>query len=185
METHVVYQDYQWYAQPPDGAVSPDPCAETFKGFSPGDAPENDVLSALSAQLGDRSANPHGIRSYIDWHSYSQLILTPWGWSCKPEDLPETLPRMTEVAEGVAAAILAQSGQSYTTGPACEVLYFSTGTGRDYHHGVLNATHSWTLELRPRTDAEGGFVLPPAQIWPTVKEQWAGQLWMLKEVWDD
>jgi hypothetical protein len=47
---------------------------------------------------------------------------------------------------------------------------------------VHNATHSWTIELRPFDAAEGGFVLPPDQIWSTVKEQWAGQQWLLEEV---
>jgi hypothetical protein len=170
---------YQWSAEPPDGAVSPNPCSETFRGSCAGDTPENIVLTALSKKL---AATGQGIRSYIDWHSYGQLILTPWGWSCDPEDLPATLPRMREVGEGVAAAIYGSSGKEYTTGPACEVLYFSTGTGRDYHHGVHNATHSWTIELRPFDAAEGGFVLPPDQIWSTVKEQWAGQQWLLEEV---
>ncbi|KAI9154995.1 putative metallocarboxypeptidase A [Paramyrothecium foliicola] len=174
--------NYQWYAEPPDGAVSPDPCSETFKGRCPGDTPENVALSALSKKL---AATGQGIRSYIDWHSYGQLILTPWGWSCRPEDLPASLPRMREVGAGVARAIFAESGKNYTTGPACEVLYFSTGTGRDYHHGALNATHSWTLELRPFNAREGGFVLPPSEIWSTVKEQWAGQQYLLAEVWDN
>jgi murein tripeptide amidase MpaA len=171
--------NYQWYAEPPDGAVSPNPCSETFKGRCPGDTPENQALAALSTKL---AATGQGIRSYIDFHSYGQLILTPWGWSCDAADLPATLPRMREVGEGVAAAIYGSSGKEYTTGPACEVLYFSTGTGRDYHHGVHNATHSWTIELRPFDAAEGGFVLPPDQIWSTVKEQWAGQQWLLEEV---
>lgn len=139
-------------------------------------------MSALSTEL---AATGGGIRSFIDWHSYSQLILTPWGWSCDEEDLPDTLDRMVEVGEGVAAAIRDNSGEEYVVGPACEVLYFSTGTGRDHHHGALNATHSWTLELRPASPEEGGFVLAPEEIWPTVKEQWAGQLWMLNEVWED
>lgn len=144
--------------------------------------PENIALSALSRKL---AATGQGIRSYIDWHSYSQLILTPWGWSCDPEDLPATLPRMREVGQGVAAAIFENSGMTYEVGPACEILYFSTGTGRDYHHGVLNATHSWTLELRPASASQGGFVLPPEQILSTVQEQWAGQQYLLREVWND
>ncbi|KAH7312676.1 ECM14 protein [Stachybotrys elegans] len=174
--------DYQFFAEPDGGAVSPNPCSETYRGHCPGDTPENIVLSALSKKL---AATGQGIRSFIDWHSYSQLILTPWGWSCDAEDLPATLPRMRAVGEGVARAIVESGGVEYVTGPACEVLYFSTGTGRDYHHGVLNATHSWTCELRPASASDGGFVLPPSQILPTVREQWAGQQYMLAEVWDD
>jgi hypothetical protein len=28
-------------------------------------------------------------------------------------------------------------------------------------------------------------VLPPDEIWPVVKEQWAGQLWLLNDVWEN
>ncbi|KAG7129586.1 Metallocarboxypeptidase A-like protein like [Verticillium longisporum] len=174
--------NYQWYFEPAEGSVSPDPCSESFKGRCPGDTPENVAVSALSRKLAE---GPHGIRSYIDWHSYSQLILTPWGWSCDAADLPATLPRMREVGQGTAAAIKASSGRNYTVGPACEVLYFSTGTGRDFHHGAADASHSWTLELPPANARDGGFILPPAQIWPTIKEQWAGQLYLLNEVGKD
>lgn len=92
---------------------------------------------------------------------------------------------MREVGEGVARAIRAVEGKEFIVGPACEVLYSSTGTGRDYHHGVLAANHSWSLELRPTSSGEGGFILPPEQIWPSVREQWAGQLWMLDEIKND
>ncbi|CRK20185.1 hypothetical protein BN1708_017785, partial [Verticillium longisporum] len=109
--------NYQWYFEPAEGSVSPDPCSESFKGRCPGDTPENVAVSALSRKLAE---GPHGIRSYIDWHSYSQLILTPWGWSCDAADLPATLPRMREVGQGTAAAIKASSGRNYTVGPACE-----------------------------------------------------------------
>jgi hypothetical protein len=149
--------------------------------MAPGDTPENAAVDSLSAQL---AATTGGIRSFIDFHSYGQLILTPWGYSCDP--LPETLPRMLEVAQGTARAIEAASlrNSTYQAGPGCEILYFSTGNSRDHHYAARGAEHSWTLELSPQDAQGGGFVLPPEQIWPVVKEQWAGQLWTLYEVWD-
>ena len=138
-------------------------------------------MDGVSAKLSTQGA---GIRSFHDFHSYSQLILTPWGFSCDP--LPETLPRMVEVANGTARAIEAASerGSEYLAGPGCEILYFSTGNSRDHHYAVHGANHSWTLELSPSADEEEiGFVLPAEEIWPVVKEQWAGQLWLLNEVW--
>jgi hypothetical protein len=140
-------------------------------------------MDGLSAKLASRGA---GLRSFIDFHSYSQLILTPWGFSCDP--LPETIDRMLEAVAGTAAAIEAASerGSEYLSGPGCEILYFSTGNSRDHHHAVHGANHSWTLELSP-ADTEGGvgFVLPPEEIWPVVREQWAGQVWLLGDVWED
>lgn len=173
---------YEWDAEPPEGGSTPDPCGQTYRGLAPGDTPENQALDSLSAKL---SATGAGIRSFIDFHSYGQLVLTPYGFSCDP--LPESLPRMLEVAGGTVRAIEAASerGSVYEFGPGCQILYFSTGNSRDHHYAVHGANHSWTLELSPQDQAGGGFVLPPAEIWPVVKEQWAGQLWLLNDVWKD
>ncbi|CAE7014699.1 Carboxypeptidase A1 [Pyrenophora teres f. teres] len=171
---------YEWDAEPPEGGSTPNPCGQTYRGESPGDTPENAALDSLSARLAKQG--PVGIRSFIDFHSYGQLILTPYGFSCDP--LPETLPRMLEVAGGTAGAIMEAStmNSTYKFGPGCQILYFSTGNSRDHHYAVHGAEHSWTMELSPRDEAGGGFVLPPEFIWPVVREQWAGQEWLLGEV---
>lgn len=93
---------------------------------------------------------------------------------------------MLEVAGGTARAIMAASerGSVYDFGPGCQILYFSTGNSRDHHYVEHGANHSWTLELSPMDESGGGFVLPPEEIWPVVKEQWAGQQWLLNNVWD-
>ncbi|KAI8272552.1 putative metallocarboxypeptidase A [Colletotrichum sp. SAR11_57] len=168
--------DFQWNYPLEDGSVSSDPCSQTFRGLSPGDTTENVVLSALSRKL---AATPGGIRLFIDWHSYSQLILLPWGFSCAPDVLPKNLQAQRDVGGGYAAAINATSGEEYQVGPSCEILYYSTGSARDFHHGALNATYSWSVELRPKTSGAGGFVLPPELIRPTAKEHWAGIKYVL------
>ncbi|KAH7109645.1 carboxypeptidase-like protein A4 precursor [Dendryphion nanum] len=172
---------FEWDAEPPEGGSSPNPCDQTYRGLAPGDTPENQALDGLSARLAKTGA---GIRSFIDFHSYSQLVLTPWGFSCDP--LPATIDRMLEVANGTARAIevASERGSVYEAGPGCKILYFSTGNSRDHHHAVHGANHSWTLELSPIDARGGGFVLPPSQIWPVVREQWAGQLWLLDNVWE-
>ncbi|KAJ3953118.1 hypothetical protein N0V92_010430 [Colletotrichum tropicale] len=170
------YDFYIWNYPLEDGSVSSDPCSQTFRGLSPGDTTENVVLSALSRKL---AATPGGIRLFIDWHSYSQLILLPWGFSCAPDVLPKNLQAQRDVGGGYAAAINATSGEEYQVGPSCEILYYSTGSARDFHHGALNATYSWSVELRPKTSGAGGFVLPPELIRPTVKEHWAGIKYVL------
>jgi murein tripeptide amidase MpaA len=173
---------FEWDAEPPEGGSTPDPCGQTYRGLAPGDTPENAALDELSAKLAD---TPGGIRSFIDFHSYGQLVLTPWGYSCDP--LPETIGRMVEVANATARAIEAAStrNSTYQAGPGCEILYFSTGNSRDHHHAVHGARHSWTLELSPVDAAGGGFVLDPSEIWDVVREQWAGQKVALREVWDE
>ncbi|KAF1360884.1 carboxypeptidase-like protein A4 precursor [Lizonia empirigonia] len=127
-----------------------------------------------------------GIRSYIDFHSYNEQILTPWGYTC--DTRPTTIDRMLEVGNGIARAIGAESerNSTYVAAPGCEILYVSTGCSRDHHYAVYGANHSWSLELSPQDDrGSAGFVLDPKKIGPVVRELWAGQLWMLREVWDD
>ena len=171
---------YKWGVSP---GASPDPCSESFQGLSAGDTAENIAVSSLSDKIA--ASSPQGIRSYVDLHSYGQKILTPYGWTCDPALQPASLPRMLEVAGGYAAAVNASSGAQYQYGTGCDIEYYSAGNGRDHHYGVYAANHSWTLELEPVTEDEGGFVLPPEQIRPVVEEQWAGQLWLLNNVRED
>lgn len=94
---------------------------------------------------------------------------------------------MLVVAGGTAHAIEAASERNsvYEFGPGCQILYFSTGNSRDHHYLAHGANHSWTLELSPQNQTGGGFVLPSEEIWPVVKEQWAGQQWLLGNVWEN
>ncbi|OHE93806.1 zinc carboxypeptidase [Colletotrichum orchidophilum] len=173
--------DFQWDYPLEDGSVSANPCGETFRGIAPGDTPENVVLSALSREL---AASAGGVRLFIDWHSYSQLILLPWGFSCEPDVLPKNLQAQRDVGAGYAATIAATSGEEYEVGPSCEILYYSTGSARDFHHGALNATYSWSVELRPKSGGTGGsgFILPPEFILPTAEEHWEGIKYVLGAV---
>ncbi|KAJ0159768.1 Metallocarboxypeptidase A-like protein, partial [Colletotrichum tanaceti] len=166
--------DYEWDYPVVGGIVSTNPCDEIFRGRCPGDTPENIALSALSRELA--ASRPGGIRLFIDWHSYSQLILLPWGFSCEPEVLPANLQAQRDVGAGYAAAIKATSGKEYRVGASCEISYNATGAARDFHQGALNATYSWSVELRPGNEASGGsgFILPPEFILPTGKEHWEG-----------
>ncbi|RYO88371.1 hypothetical protein DL762_003757 [Monosporascus cannonballus] len=175
--------DSQWDHPIPGAGGLGDPCSQTYHGEAPGDTPENAALSALSRRLAAAPGGGGGIRSMVDWHSYGQQILLPYGWSCEPADLPANLAAQRAVGGGYAAAIDATTGASYEVGPACDVLYYySTGSARDYHSSVSGAPFSWTVELRPQGAAGGGFVLPPESIWPTVREHWEGIKYVLDAV---
>ncbi|KAF7679251.1 hypothetical protein GT037_002999, partial [Alternaria burnsii] len=62
-----------WDADP--RGASPDPCSQTYRGEAPRDTPENQGMDNLIRKIRDEQ----GIKLYIDWHSYSQLILYPFG----------------------------------------------------------------------------------------------------------
>jgi len=111
----------------------------------------------------------------IDWHSYSQLVLRPYGWT-SANSPDETI--LKTIGDKYAADIRAQSGLIYTSQKSID-LYVTTGTASDWYYGDQATRNngpyriaSYTVELRP-TGNNPGFVLPPDQIVPTGKENWA------------
>ncbi|KAI1261858.1 hypothetical protein F5Y18DRAFT_440030 [Xylariaceae sp. FL1019] len=152
-----------------DGS-SPDPSSETFSGFAPHDTPETAALAKYTLSLRDLN----GIKLYVDWHSYSQVILLSYGYTCT--EFPANLDEQMALAEGVAEAIAKPYNTTFDYGPGCLVLYQSSGNGRDYLTDVGGAQFGWGIELR---DTQYGFVLPPEQILPSGIEVWEG----LKYAW--
>lgn len=135
---------------------------------------ENKGLVAQVNSLRDS----RGIRLYIDFHSYGQYILWPYGYDCNLRAENDAAHRT--IATNAASAIRAVSGTRYTIGPACSTLYATTGDSTDYTDVPGNATYSYTYELRDT--GSYGFTLPANQITPTVTETWAGVVNMLKAV---
>ncbi|KAI0441704.1 hypothetical protein F4803DRAFT_576230 [Xylaria telfairii] len=152
-----------------DGS-SPNPSSETFSGFAPHDTPETAALAAYAGKLRDR----HGIKLYVDWHSYAQVILLSYGYTCTA--FPANIDEQEALAAGIADAIAKPYGTKFDHGPGCLVLYQSSGNGRDYLTDVGKAQFGWGIELR---DTQYGFVLPPEQILPSGIEIWEG----LKYAW--
>ena len=119
-------------------------------------------------QLHDTS----GIKLYVDWHSYGQDFLFPYGYN-ETILLPQ-VPKWERTGSLMSAAIRDSSDRAttFTYGPGGAILYKSVGNSRDHVYAVGGADFSWTIEL-PDT-GKYGFVLPPDQILPTVQELWAG-----------
>jgi len=157
---------YQWSVS---GGASTNPCDETYKGQAAGDTPEMRGLTAFTSSL----AASRGIKLYIDWHSYGQYILSPFGYNCNARPSNHALQ---QTLMGVySTAIRAVYGTRFTYGPSCSTLYATTGSSTDYLQAVSGSTYSWTVELRPGGNSgTSGFVLPAAQILPSGVEQWEG-----------
>ncbi|KAI2621850.1 hypothetical protein GGS21DRAFT_547874 [Xylaria nigripes] len=153
------------------GGASSDPSDETFGGFAPHDTPETAALAAYVGKLRDL----HGIKLYVDWHSYSQVILLSYGYTC--DEFPSNIDEQVELAKSISEAIAKPYNTTFEYGPGCVVLYQSNGNGRDYLTDVGKAQYGWGIELR---DTKYGFVLPPDQILPSGIEIWEG----LKYAWE-
>lgn len=134
--------------------------SDTYRGPSAFSEPETRALRDHVA------ANPPLI-GYIDYHSYSQLVMWPWSYSTAitPDDA-----RLAFYGTRLENALDAV-GLSYGTGPGGATLYVASGVTDDYFYATYN-TNAYCIELRDT--GTYGFVLPADQIWPTQQENWAG-----------
>ncbi|OSS49479.1 hypothetical protein B5807_05619 [Epicoccum nigrum] len=154
--------------------ASTSPCAEDYKGPSAGDGVET---KALKAQL-DGLAKGKGIQLYMDIHSYSQLWMYPYGYTCSGS-LPNSAS-YASLTKGAIAAVKAVHGTTFTGGPICNTIYQVSGDSVDYALENAGAKYSMTVELRDTGNY--GFVLPANQILPSSEEMWAGLAYLLKNM---
>lgn len=156
---------HQWDV---DGGSSTDPCDETYRGEAEGDTPENQALVNHTLSVGDAA----GIKFYVDWHSFSQLILLPYGYTCDKQ--PDNIDKQMELAGGVADAIKGVNGLDFVYGSTCDTIYPASGGSNDWVFDIAGADLAWAVELRPSSGGSGGFVLSPDNIVPSGEENWAG-----------
>jgi murein tripeptide amidase MpaA len=104
----------------------------------------------------------------ITYHSYSQLLLYPWGYTEKPIPNAQHREQMVGMAKEMQTLIQGVHGKIYVPQQSSE-LYPTAGDTTDWTYGTYGIP-SFTIELRPRTFQEGGFILPADQILPTWEE---------------
>ncbi|CAG9789408.1 unnamed protein product [Diatraea saccharalis] len=152
--------DHHWGTS----AASANPCSIIYEGPSPFSEPEIRVLrDAVLRQL-SRTA------LYISLHSFGNMFLYAWGNN-------GTLPsnglflHMAGITMAEAIDELAlEDASRYIVGNAANVLYFTTGTSRDWTRAI-GIPLTYTLEL-PGYDY--GFLVPPSYVKQIVTETWAG-----------
>ncbi|KAH7112890.1 carboxypeptidase-like protein A [Dendryphion nanum] len=153
------------------GGASTSPCAQDYKGEASGDGVETKLLKAHL----DSVSAAKGLQLYMDIHSYSQLFMYPYGYTCSGTvPLAATYQRLTA---GAIAAIKAVHGTTFTGGPICNTIYQVSGDSVDYALENAKAKFSMTVELRDTGNF--GFILPAAQIKPSGEEMWAGLAYLL------
>jgi carboxypeptidase T len=107
-------------------------------------------------------------RGVITYHSFSQLILYPWGYTSQPIPDASDLSTMTKLAKRMQQLIRGVHGITYTPQQSSQ-LYLTAGDTTDWTYGEYGIP-SFTIELRPDSVQNGGFILPPEQIEPTFEE---------------
>ncbi len=143
---------------------SPFPNDLTYRGPSPFSEPETQALR-------DFYYDNQNLVSNIDFHSYSQLVLYPYGYSDTAEPADQAL--LQQLAIDMASSMQSVNGIFYDPISASE-LYLASGISIDWSYGD-QSVYSYTIELRPNTFFPG-FELPPQEILPTAEEAFAAVL---------
>ncbi|MFJ9849540.1 M14 family metallopeptidase [Streptomyces sp. NPDC101150] len=129
---------------------SDDPGDETYRGPSAASAPEVQVVSKFvhSRNVGGKQQ----IKAAIDFHTYSELVLWPFGFTND-----ETGPGMTQDEHDTFAAIGKKMAASngYTPEQSSE-LYITDGAIDDWLWGDQKV-FAYTFEMYPSSAGSGGF----------------------------
>ncbi|XP_060660440.1 zinc carboxypeptidase [Drosophila nasuta] len=142
---------------------SSDPTRYDFAGPSAGSELETQRLMSFIREHVEKDQ----IKTYIALHSYSQMLMFPFGYTKKHVANYDDLQ---EFGKKAAAAIKAESGRDYVSGNLYETIYPSSGGSMDWAHAEAGIPISYTFELRGPPDSQDLFILPAVEIQPTASE---------------
>ncbi|QES43556.1 carboxypeptidase [Streptomyces venezuelae] len=138
------------------GGSSGTPGSETYRGSAAESAPEVKVVSNFvrSRVVGGKQQ----IKAAIDFHTYSELVLWPYGYTYN-----DTAPGLTQDDRDAHAAVGKKMAASngYTPEQSSD-LYITDGTIDDWLWGNQKI-FSYTFEMYPSSAGGGGFY-PPDEV---------------------
>ena len=164
----------------PDGSIGVDPNRNYGYMWGTLNVNTSSHVPADETYVGPRAFSEPEVRAVRDlvarqlfggvltYHSYSQLILYPWGHTSRRIQDEADLRDVRGLAEEMERLIRKVHGTTYTAQQSSR-LYPTAGDTTDWTYGEYDAP-SLTIELRPATWAEGGFILPADQIQPCWEE---------------
>ena len=144
--------DYFWGLN--DEGSSPYPQDETYRG------PE--AFSEPAIQNMRDFCNEHEFRIALNYHSYSNLLLSPWGYTSTPPPDNDVL---------LAYADLMTQENNYTYGPGSTTIYPTNGGSDDWMYGEQETKDlilSYTPEVGSSND---GFWPSISRIIPLCQQQ--------------
>ncbi|MBI4368775.1 MAG: zinc carboxypeptidase [Elusimicrobia bacterium] len=133
--------DFGWGGK----GASPRPSDETYMGPAPFSEPETQAVRDFI------EAHPN-IRTLLTFHSYSELILYPWGHKYDPIDDADDLAVFEKAARTMAKV------NGYTPQPSSD-LYLASGDTVDWFYGKKKG-FGFTFELSPKGGWGGGGFYP-------------------------
>jgi hypothetical protein len=158
---------YEWGGDGSSGS----PSSDIYRGAAPFSEPETQNLRDLTLSFGDDLA------AHIDYHSYSQLILWPFGFADNAVTPEPDRTFFDTLATDMSDLILSVSGEFYNPIQSW-LLYPAAGASTDWFYGTAGAK-SMTVELRPSDQDVGGlagFDPAPSEILPCAQENFEAAL---------
>lgn len=132
------------------GGSSSSPCSDVYMGPHAFSEPETQAIKAFVE-------NRHNLKVLLSFHTFSELILYPWGHKYDAIENPRDLSTYESMARTMA------QWNGYTPQPSSD-LYIASGDTTDWSYGTLGI-FSFTFELSPRDMwGSGGFYPGPAAI---------------------
>jgi len=157
--------DFHWC----EAGADSNPCSDAYCGSS--------AFSEIEVKtVADYIKNQGNIQGYINFHSYSQLWMSPWGYTT---DLPKDYTIQNTLSASATDALSAVSGTQYQYGPIATTIYPASGSSADWTYAQANVLYSYGVELRD--EGQYGFLLPASQIVPSGQETYAAlKVWALQ-----
>ncbi len=158
--------EFQWGYD--NNGSSPNTGSDVYRGTHPFSEPESQAIRNFYAQ--------HHFLSLVSYHSYSQVILYPWGYTSQSTDQDILL---TELATNMSQRIQTVNGRYYRFGGGADALYTTNGTTIDWSFGTYG-TPSFTLELPPSSAHLGEFFNAEEDIQPIFQENLQAALYLIE-----
>ncbi|HHS49539.1 MAG TPA: T9SS type A sorting domain-containing protein [candidate division Zixibacteria bacterium] len=132
---------YEWGYD--DVGSSPNPGSETYRGPSPASEPETQTIIEL--------VNANEFRTVLDFHSFGNMYLFPWGWTL---DLPDDHDWFMRVGYRFAR------GNGYIYGPGAGTIYPTNGGTDDWFYGE-RSVRPWIFPCTPEVGGNDDGFWPP------------------------
>uniref|UniRef100_A0A3Q1GRK4 Carboxypeptidase A2 (pancreatic) n=1 Tax=Acanthochromis polyacanthus TaxID=80966 RepID=A0A3Q1GRK4_9TELE len=151
--------------------ASSSPCSESYRGPSANSEIEVKNIVDLITSHGN-------FKAFISVHSYSQLLMYPYGYSYT--NVPDQA-ELDSIGRAAVQKLTSLYGTSYRVGSIIRIIYQASGGSIDwsYNQGIK---YSFAFELRDT--GRYGFILPASQIIPTASETWLALKHIMEHVRD-
>jgi len=146
---------------------SPDPASEVYRGGSPFSEPESQAIRDLFGL--------NNFQALVSYHSYSQVILYPWGYTDVASDEEDIL---FEIGDMMSRLMEPVNGRYYEAARAGDGFYLTNGDTTDWSFGVYGIP-SYTIELPPTSSINGEFFNHESDIQPIFDENLPAALYLI------